>query len=147
MFVPAPSVEGKIEKIQFSWVSNSKFVISPQILPCSNYGAMKYSLVATEFRIKYTPVSWTLLLRGNILLACGYSRGMLLYKQHIVHCRICCYRCQNVQVGPLGRDLSFWSPLNRLPPLPFVKKTNFSKYFWTLSLTRYLPQMQKVKWF
>ena len=29
MFVPAPSVEGKIEKIQFLRVLNSKFVIIP----------------------------------------------------------------------------------------------------------------------
>ena len=29
MFVPIRSVEGKIEKIQFSRVSNSKFVIIP----------------------------------------------------------------------------------------------------------------------
>ena len=76
MFVPAPSVEGKKEKILFSWVLISKFVIFPQIFPCSNYGAMKYSLEATEFRIKYTPVSWTILLRGNIFLPCAYSRGI-----------------------------------------------------------------------
>ena len=31
------SAEGNIEKIRFSWVSNSKFVIFPQIYPCSNY--------------------------------------------------------------------------------------------------------------
>ena len=37
MFVPTRSVEGNIEKIRFSWVSNSKFVIFPQIYPCSNY--------------------------------------------------------------------------------------------------------------
>ena len=57
MFVPAPSVEGKIEKIQFPCVSKSKFVIFPQIFPCSNYGAMKYSPEAIEFGIKYTSVS------------------------------------------------------------------------------------------
>ena len=37
IFVPTRSVEGNIEKIRFSWVSNSKFVIFPQIYPCSNY--------------------------------------------------------------------------------------------------------------
>ena len=37
IFVPTRSAEGNIEKIRFSWVSNSKFVIFPQIYPCSNY--------------------------------------------------------------------------------------------------------------
>ena len=37
IFVPTRSVWRKIEKIQFSRVSNSKFVNFPQIFPCSNY--------------------------------------------------------------------------------------------------------------
>ena len=37
IFVPTRSVEGNIEKIRFLWVSNSKFMIFPQIYPCSNY--------------------------------------------------------------------------------------------------------------
>ena len=37
IFVPTRSVERNIEKIWFLWASNSKFVIFPQIFPCSNY--------------------------------------------------------------------------------------------------------------
>ena len=37
IFVPTRSVERNIEKIRFSWVSNSKFMIFPQIFPRSNY--------------------------------------------------------------------------------------------------------------
>ena len=37
IFVPTLSVERNNEKIRFPWASNSKFVIFPQIFPCSNY--------------------------------------------------------------------------------------------------------------
>ena len=37
IFVPTHSVERNNEKIRFPWASNSKFVIFPQIFPCSNY--------------------------------------------------------------------------------------------------------------
>ena len=39
LFVPTLSVErnNENEKIRFPWASNSKFVIFPQIFPCSNY--------------------------------------------------------------------------------------------------------------
>ena len=37
IFVPTHSVERNIEKSRFPWASNSKFVIFPQIFPCSNY--------------------------------------------------------------------------------------------------------------
>ena len=37
IFNPSLSVERNNEKIRFPWVSNSKFVIFPQIYPCSNY--------------------------------------------------------------------------------------------------------------
>ena len=37
IFVPTRSVERNNEKIRFPWASNSKFVIFPQIFPCSNY--------------------------------------------------------------------------------------------------------------
>ena len=37
IFVPAHSVERNNEKIRFPWASNSKFVIFPQIFPCSKY--------------------------------------------------------------------------------------------------------------
>ena len=37
ILVPTHSVERNIEKIRFPWASNSKFVIFPQIFPCSNY--------------------------------------------------------------------------------------------------------------
>ena len=40
IFVPARSFERKVEKIPCSWVSNSKFVIFPQIFPCSNHRAI-----------------------------------------------------------------------------------------------------------
>ena len=47
IFVLTRSVWRKIEKIQFSRVSNSKFVIFPQIFPCSGHRAISYSPGAT----------------------------------------------------------------------------------------------------
>ena len=70
MFVSAPSVEGKIEIIQFSRVSNSKFMIFPQIYP-----RVLNSIATGEYFFALR------LLQGNL-----YSRGMLLNKQHIVYC-------------------------------------------------------------
>ena len=37
IFVPSRSVRRNMGKFQFSWASNSKFVIFSQIFPCSNY--------------------------------------------------------------------------------------------------------------
>ena len=37
IFVPCCSVRRNMGKFQFSWASNSKFVIFSQIFPCSNY--------------------------------------------------------------------------------------------------------------
>ena len=42
IFVPARSIEGKMEKNWFPWLSNSKFVIFPQIFPCSNYRILAF---------------------------------------------------------------------------------------------------------
>ena len=42
IFFPARSIEGKMEKNWFPWLSNSKFVIFPQIFPCSNYRILAF---------------------------------------------------------------------------------------------------------
>jgi len=57
IFIPARSVEWKIEKIGFSWFSNSKLVIFPQIFPCSYYRAIKYSPVVTTGFLHFMPRS------------------------------------------------------------------------------------------
>ena len=57
IFIPARSVEWKIEKIGFSWFSNSKLVIFPQIFPCSCYRAIKYSPVVTTGFLHFMPRS------------------------------------------------------------------------------------------
>ena len=43
IFVPFCSVRRSMGKFQFSWASNSNFVIFSQIFPCSNYRAIEYS--------------------------------------------------------------------------------------------------------
>ena len=49
IFAPACSVERKIEKNKFSWVSNSKFVIFPQIFPWSNFSPFLLLLVTDHW--------------------------------------------------------------------------------------------------
>ena len=68
MFVPTRSVEGKIEKIQFSRISNSKFVI---------ISLEKYKLCPKNDGV--------LMVILQHLQGIFYSRGILLYKQHTVH--------------------------------------------------------------
>ena len=57
IFFPTRSVERNTEKTQFLWVSNSKFVIFPQIFPCSNYRVINYAPVATTGFLHFMPRS------------------------------------------------------------------------------------------
>ena len=75
MFVLTRSVWRKIEKIQFSRVSNSKFVIFPQIFPRSCYRGIKYSPVATTGFLRFMPRSLCKY-KGFRLFPCINYRGI-----------------------------------------------------------------------
>ena len=79
ILIPTRSVARKTLLWTFSWASNSKFEIFLELYPCSNYRILAF----------FTPISvW---IHGNSIIPpyhtqgdFGY-RGILLYKQHIVH--------------------------------------------------------------
>ena len=82
ILIPTRSVARKTLLWTFSWASNSKFEIFLELYPCSNYRILAF----------FTPISvW---IHGNSIIPqyhtqgdFGY-RGILLYKQHIVHCAV-----------------------------------------------------------
>ena len=57
ILIPTSSVARKTLLWTFSWASNSKFAILPQLSPCSNYRVMKYGemffLIFREVKVKF----------------------------------------------------------------------------------------------
>ena len=105
ILIPTRSVARKTLLWTFSWASNSKFEIFLELYPCSNYRILAF----------FTPISvW---IHGNSIIPpyhtqgdFGY-RGILLYKQHIVHCGKT-YFCSLPQISHAGWQ---WSGYNRGP--------------------------------
>ena len=67
----------KIGKIQFPWVSHSRFSIFLQNVLSVVYRAICYSSVSIEFGSKYDPVSQTLLIRLHNRCLCIRHRAFL----------------------------------------------------------------------
>ena len=82
IFIPARSIERKIEKIGFLQFSNSKLVIFPQLFPCSNYKIFP-NIPRQQWGFDDSPVVATghFLLQGYMTVQRAHCAVLVLLKQ------------------------------------------------------------------
>jgi len=140
IFVPARSVEGKMEKNWFPWLSNSRFVILPQIFPCSNYRILAF----------YAPIP--VKIHGNSIIPLYRIQGNFEYRGILLY---------NVRIVEWNETWQFWALVNWGGWINLVVKDRTMRFYsinqyqttparwiykWSslMLLTKYKPQIETL---